>query len=124
LDLLWIASFLRACKDHLALYSPYYEACLVEVVRVVIANTVLGLGVGDQLKLGRYDAWIFVQGLLMIVWMTPFKLNLWRTRLEVVYPVLANRLSTTLSKQIIGYILHHSPCCAYPSLIKVKYTLN
>jgi hypothetical protein len=55
LDLLWIALFLRACKDHLALYNPYYEACLVEVVRVVIANTVLGLGVGNQLELGCYN---------------------------------------------------------------------
>jgi hypothetical protein len=76
LDLLWIALFLRACKDHLALYSPYYEACLVKVVRVVITNTVLGLSVGDQLKLGCYNAWIFVQGLLTIVWTTPFKLDL------------------------------------------------
>jgi hypothetical protein len=56
--------------------------------------------------------------------MTPFKLNLWRTRLEVVYLVLANRLSTTLSEQIIGYILHYSPCSTYPLLIKVKYTLD
>jgi hypothetical protein len=59
--------FLRACKDHLALYKPYYKACLVKVVRVVITNTVLGLSVGNQLKLGRYDVWIFVQGLLTIV---------------------------------------------------------
>jgi hypothetical protein len=124
LDLLWIASFLRACKDYLALYSPYYEACLVEVVRVVITNTVLGLGVGDQLELGCYNAWIFVQGSLTIVWTTPFKLDLWRTRLEVVYLVLANRLSTTLSKQIIGHILHYSPCGTYSSLIEVKYTLD
>jgi hypothetical protein len=67
LDLLWIASFLRACKDHMALYKPHYKACLVEVVRVVITNTVLSLSVGDQLKLGRYNAWIFVQGLLTII---------------------------------------------------------
>jgi uncharacterized membrane protein YczE len=98
LDLLWIALFLRACKDYLALYKPYYEACLVKVVCVVITNTVLGLSVGNQLEPGRYDVWIFVQGSLTIVWTTPFKLDLWRTRLEVVYLVLANRLSTTLSK--------------------------
>jgi hypothetical protein len=108
----------------MALYNPYYEACLVEVVCVVITNTVLGLGVGDQLKPGRYDAWIFVQGLLTIVWTTPLKLDLWRTRLEVVYLAFANRLSTMLTKQIVGYILHHSPCCAYSLLIKVKYALD
>jgi hypothetical protein len=56
--------------------------------------------------------------------MTSFKLNLWRTCFEVVYLVLANRLSTTLSKQIVGYILHYSPCCAYSLLVKVKYTLD
>jgi hypothetical protein len=60
----------------MALYNPYYKACLVEVVYVIITNTVLGLGVGDQLKLGRYDAWIFVQGSLTIVWTTPLKLDL------------------------------------------------
>jgi hypothetical protein len=89
--------FLRACKDHLALYNPYHKACLVKVVRVVICNAILGLGVGNQLKPGRYNAWIFVQGSLTIVWIAPLKLNLWRTRLEVVYLVLADRLSTTLS---------------------------
>jgi hypothetical protein len=116
--------FLRACKDHLALYNLYYKACLVKVVHVVIANTVLSLSVGNQLELGRYDVWIFVQGLLIIVWTTPFKLDLWCTRLEVVYPALANRLSTMLSKQIVSYILHYSPCSAYSLLVKVKYTLD
>jgi hypothetical protein len=60
----------------------------------------------------------------VIIWTASLKLDLWRTRLEPVYPVLANRLSATLSKQIIGHILHYSPCCAYPLLIKVKYALD
>jgi hypothetical protein len=45
-------------------------------------------------------------------------------RLKVIYLVLANRLSTMLSKQVIGYILNYSPYSAYSSLIKVKYTLD
>ena len=90
--------FLRACKDHLALYNPYYKACLVKVVRVVISDTVLGLSAGDQLEPRRYNAYIFVQGSLTIIWTIPLKSDLWRTLLEVVYLVLANRLSTTLSK--------------------------
>jgi hypothetical protein len=44
--------------------------------------------------------------------------------LEVVYLAFTNRLSTTLTKQIVGYILHYSPCYAYLLLIKVNYVLD
>jgi hypothetical protein len=94
-------TLLRACKDHLAINNPYHEACLIKVIHVFVCDAVLGLCVGNQLEPGRYNAWIFVKGSLAIVWTIPSKLNLRRTRLEVVYPVLANRLSTTLSQQII-----------------------
>jgi hypothetical protein len=101
---------LRACKDHLALNNPHHEACFVKVAHVFVCDAVLCLFIGNQLKLRRYDAWILVEDSLAIIWTAPSKLDFRRTRLEVLYPVLANRLSTTFCKQIIGHILHYSLC--------------
>jgi hypothetical protein len=53
-------------KDPPAL-PHYHKACLIKVLGVFVCNTVLLLCVGNQLKPGRYDAWIFVEGSLKIV---------------------------------------------------------
>ena len=98
LYLLRVGSLLRGCKDHLAFDYAHHEPRFIEVVCVFIQNAVLLLCLPHELEPARSNACIFVQSSLVIVWMATSKLDLLGTRLEPVYPVLANRSFTARSK--------------------------
>jgi hypothetical protein len=58
----------------------------------------------NQCELGLDKRWVLADSSLAIVWAGLALFELRGTLNEVIYPVLANSLATTLSQQFISYI--------------------
>jgi hypothetical protein len=86
LDLLWLASSLRSCDDCSDGYLAHYEACLVEVVRVVVLDAILDFNVGYKAEPALDHLRVLAEGSLVVVLAIRLHYKLWlvlnkRTRL-------------------------------------------
>ena len=79
-------SYLRSCED-----GAYYKPSLVEIVDIVIYNTVLGLGILYKCKLIANNLWIFAFSPLVVVSIRITRTELWLTFDEVVSLELADK---------------------------------
>ena len=104
LDLLWSSPSLRSCDNCSGGYLAYYEACLVEVVRVVILDAILGFDIGYQARPALDQLRILAEGSLVVVLAIELDCKLRATFDERASPVLANRWLVALCEQRVGHI--------------------
>jgi hypothetical protein len=87
LDFLWFSSSLRSWNNCSSKCLAHHEACLVEVVRVVIQNAILGFGIGYQAEPALDYLRILAEGSIVVVLAIELHYKLWLALDERTGPV-------------------------------------
>ena len=101
-----MATSISTGNDYAAANNAYYEACLVEVVEVVVLDAILRTHVGYKLKLCVYKVGVFVEGPLEVVCMRYMRLKLRAALYEAVCLLGADGLRATRREEGIRHIFH------------------
>jgi len=103
---LCLATAVRSRNYHAREDNPHYEPSLVEVVDVVIHDTVLGLDVSYEGKPLANNLWILVLGPLVVVSTRITRMELWLAFDEVVCPAFADGGCVAFASEMVGYIFN------------------
>ena len=101
-----MATSISTGNDYAAANNAYYEACLVEVVEVVVLDAVLRTYVSHQLEPRVYLVRVFAEGPLEVVGTRQTRLELGAALYKSVCPQLADRLLTTRREEGIRHIFY------------------
>jgi hypothetical protein len=97
---------IRGCNYYTREDDAYYKPSLVEVIDIVIYDTILGLDVLYESKLLANDLWILALGPLVVVSTRITRSELWLAFNEVVCLALADRGHIAFASEMVGYIFY------------------
>ena len=86
--------------------SDNYKPSLVEVINVVIYDTVLSYSVLYKCKLLANNLWILILSPLVVISTRIMRPELWLAFDEVVGPELADRGRVAYAQQLVSHIFH------------------
>ena len=105
----------RACNNQLKGYYTHYKACFIKVVGICVLDTVLFFYKINKLKPQLNSYWVFIQGLLLIIYISLIYSKLVFAFNKLIQLVNTYSTSFPLCQQLIGYIAQYILCRRKPS---------